>query len=196
MAKKKFKIMILDDDKALVRVLAAHLADYETVGLTDESEALERLRTEEFDLLILDYLLTDSNGEVVVKKIREFNQNLYILLLTGCGPNTLEPMEALKEWDIQFYCEKSADIERTMLIIESAIKSIVFLRGKRVSFADRLKEMRARHGHSQEQLAQMVGVKRSAVANWEQGGEVTLENLKRLCAIYRVSMDYMIGNIF
>lgn len=196
MAKKKFKIMILDDDKSLVRVLAAHLAEYETVGVTDVDVALDRLKNEAFDLLILDYLLTDVNGAMVVKRIREFNSDLYIFLLTGCGRNTLEPMQALKELDIQFYCEKSADIEGTLLVIESAIKSIVFLRGKRISFADRLKELRSAHGQSQEQLAQLVGVKRSAVANWEQGGEVTLENLKRLCAIYRVSMDYMIGNVF
>lgn len=196
MAKKKFKIMILDDDKALVRVLEAHLAEYETVGMTDANQAIERLKQENFDLLILDYLLTDLTGEMVVKKIREFNRDLYIFLLTGCGRNTLEPLQALKELDIQFYCEKSADMDGTLLVIESAIKSIVFLRGKRISFADRLKELRGAHGQSQEQLAQLVGVKRSAVANWEQGGEVTLENLKRLCAIYRVSMDYMIGNVF
>ena len=29
-----------------------------------------------------------------------------------------------------------------------------------------------------------------------RGREETLENLKKLCAIYRVSMDYMIGNTF
>ncbi len=196
MARKKFKIMILDDDKALVRVLAAHLDEYETIGVTDVDDALRRLKSESFDLLILDYLLTDVNGAMVVERIREFNKELYIFLLTGCGRNTLEPMQALKRLDIQFYCEKSADIEGTLLVIESAIKSIIFLRGKRIAFADRLKELRGAHGQSQEQLAQLVGVKRSAVANWEQGGEVTLENLKRLCTIYRVSMDYMIGNVF
>ena len=196
MAKKKFKIMILDDDEAFVRMLAAHMSDYETVGCSEADEALRCLREQDFDLLILDYLLTDSNGEAVVKQIREFNRELYIFLLTGCGRSTLEPMTALKELDIQFYCEKGADIEGTLLVIESAIKSIVFLRGQRITFADRLKELRSNQGHSQEQLAQLVGVKRSAVANWEQGGEVTLENLKKLCAIYRVSMDYMIGNTF
>ena len=41
MAKKKFKIMILDDDKALVRVLEAHLTEYETVGMTDANQAIE-----------------------------------------------------------------------------------------------------------------------------------------------------------
>ena len=62
MAKKKFKIMILDDDKALVRVLEAHLTEYETVGMTDANQAIERLKQENFDLLILDYLLTDLTG--------------------------------------------------------------------------------------------------------------------------------------
>ena len=38
---------------------------------------------EDFDLLILDFLMEPLLGDEVVKEIRKFNRDLYILLLTG-----------------------------------------------------------------------------------------------------------------
>ena len=46
-------------------------------------EAIEKVKNEHFDLMILDFIMTPIHGEKVVEEIRKFNKELYILLLTG-----------------------------------------------------------------------------------------------------------------
>ena len=66
------KILIVDDDRELLRLIAfpLHRAGYETVGATDGSQALEKVRTEKPDLMILDIMLPGLDGIEVCKRLR------------------------------------------------------------------------------------------------------------------------------
>jgi putative nucleotidyltransferase with HDIG domain len=85
------------------------------------------VRNEKFDLLILDYLMYPIHGDKVVEKIREFNTDLYILLLTG-HKDLAPPLETIKALDIQGYCEKGDRFDQLLLLVESGIKSISQMR--------------------------------------------------------------------
>ncbi len=56
----------------------------------------------------------------------------------------------------------------------------------------RIKDVRQERGWTQEELAQKVGVSRSAVAQWETGraGQIT-GNLKRIAASLDVGAEYL-----
>ena len=56
---------------------------YQLVGVTDPVQAIERVKNEHFDLMLLDFIMTPFHGDQVVEEIRKFNKELYILLLTG-----------------------------------------------------------------------------------------------------------------
>ena len=79
------KILIVDDEQGIIDSLSIMLkrSGYYHEGITNPLEAVEKVRNEHFDLLILDYLMVPIHGDEVVKRIREFNSELYILLLTG-----------------------------------------------------------------------------------------------------------------
>lgn len=94
-----------------------------SVGITDPLEAVERVKNEHFDLMILDFIMTPVHGDKVVEEIRKFNQELYILLLTG-HKDLAPPLETIRRLDIQGYCEKSDKFDQLLLLIESGIKSI------------------------------------------------------------------------
>ena len=81
----EYKIMVIDDDAGVIDSLCVVLkrSGYDLLGFTDPLEAIERLRNEHFDLLILDYIMEPIHGNKVVERIREFNKDIYILLLTG-----------------------------------------------------------------------------------------------------------------
>jgi CheY-like chemotaxis protein len=195
--KNDFKIMIIDDDEKFVKMLAAHLEEYNTVGFVDAFVGLDQLKKEHFDLLILDYLLVDITGAQVVAEIRKFNKDTYIFLLTGCDQKMLQPLNTLRSLDIQFYCEKTVQIENTLINIESAIKSIDFLKTKKITLASRLKELRKIKGVGQGELAQVLGVKRTAVTNWESGlAEPSINNLKNLSSYFKVGIDYLLVQDF
>lgn len=86
-------------------------------------EAIEKVKNEHFDLMLLDFLMTPIHGDQVVEEIRKFNKDLYILLLTG-HKDLAPPLDTIKRLDIQGYCEKSDKFDQLLLLIESGIKAV------------------------------------------------------------------------
>ena len=120
-----YKIIVVDDEQGIVDSLSIYLkrSGYDFTGLTNPLEAIERVRNEHFDMMILDFMMDPIHGDEVVEEIRKFNKDLYILLLTG-HKDLAPPLETIKRLEIQGYCEKSDKFDQLLLLIESGIKSI------------------------------------------------------------------------
>lgn len=120
-----YKIIVVDDEQGIVDSLSIFLkrSGYDFTGLTNPLEAIERVRNEHFDMMILDFMMDPIHGDKVVEEIRKFNKDLYILLLTG-HKDLAPPLETIKRLEIQGYCEKSDKFDQLLLLIESGIKSI------------------------------------------------------------------------
>ena len=144
---RKYKIIGVDDEEGILDSLRVLLEDtsYEFVGITNPVEAIERVRQEHFDLMLLDFMMTPLHGDEVVEEIRKFNKELYILLLTG-HKDLEPPLETIKRLDIQGYCEKSDKFDQLLLLIESAIKSVKQM--------DEIKRINEKLEDSKEQLEQ------------------------------------------
>ncbi len=123
-----YRVIVVDDEVGIIDSLSVVLkrAGYDSVGETDPLRAIERIRNEHFDLLILDFLMFPLHGDQVVEQIRKFNKEIYILLLTG-HRDLAPPLETIKALDIQGYCEKSDKFDQLILLVESGIKSIAML---------------------------------------------------------------------
>ena len=121
--KSKYKIIAVDDEMGIIDSLKVYLREYSITGVTDPQEAIERVKNEHFDLMLLDYIMTPFHGDHVVEEIRKFNKDLYILLLTG-HKDLAPPLETIKKLDIQGYCEKSDKFDQLLLLIESGLKSV------------------------------------------------------------------------
>ena len=122
---KDYKIIAVDDEMGIIDSLSVYLSrsGYQLVGVTNPLEAIERVKEEHFDLMILDYIMTPIHGDKVVEEIRKFDKELYILLLTG-HKDLAPPLETIKKLDIQGYCEKSDKFDQLLLLIESGLKSV------------------------------------------------------------------------
>lgn len=121
--KSKYKIIAVDDEMGIIDSLKVYLREYSITGITDPQEAIERVKNEHFDLMLLDYIMTPFHGDHVVEEIRKFNKDLYILLLTG-HKDLAPPLETIRKLDIQGYCEKSDKFDQLLLLIESGLKSV------------------------------------------------------------------------
>lgn len=124
-----YKILAVDDEIGIIDSLSIFLkrSGYSFTGVTDPMEAIEKIKNEHFDLLLLDFIMTPLHGDQVVEEIRKFNKELYILLLTG-HKDLAPPLETIRRLDIQGYCEKSDKFDQLLLLIESAIKSVEQMR--------------------------------------------------------------------
>lgn len=120
-----YKIICVDDEPGILDSLSVFLKHdgYQITGITDPLEAIELVKKEHFDLMLLDFIMTPIHGDQVVEEIRKFNKELYILLLTG-HKDLAPPLETIKRLEIQGYCEKSDKFDQLLLLIESGIKAI------------------------------------------------------------------------
>ncbi len=120
-----YKIIVVDDEPGIVDSLSIFLkrSGYNFTGVTDPVEAIELVKKEHFDLMLLDFIMTPLHGDQVVEEIRKFNRELYILLLTG-HKDLAPPLETIRRLDIQGYCEKSDKFDQLLLLVESGIKAI------------------------------------------------------------------------
>ena len=144
---RKYKIIGVDDENGILDSLRVLLenSNYEFIGVTNPVEAIEKVRQEHFDLMLLDFMMTPLHGDEVVEEIRKFNKELYILLLTG-HKDLAPPLETIKRLDIQGYCEKSDKFDQLILLIESGIKSVKQM--------DEIKQINEKLEDSKEQLEQ------------------------------------------
>ncbi|MCF7873453.1 MAG: response regulator [Candidatus Omnitrophica bacterium] len=84
----KLKILAVDDDLDILDLIKATLeSEFEVQTVDTGNEALTRLKEITPDLVILDYMLPDINGDQICKKIRQdaLLMNLPVLMLTGKG---------------------------------------------------------------------------------------------------------------
>ena len=97
-----YKIICVDDEPGILDALSVFLkrSGYEITGVTDPLEAIELVKKEHFDLMLLDFIMTPIHGDKVVEEIRKFDQDLYILLLTG-HKDLAPPLETIRRLDIQ-----------------------------------------------------------------------------------------------
>lgn len=80
------KILLVDDDEDLREALAEQLVateDFDTFEAGDGASGMERIRDEQFDLLILDVGLPDTDGRELCKRMRRAGVKCPIIMLTG-----------------------------------------------------------------------------------------------------------------
>jgi two-component system KDP operon response regulator KdpE len=82
----KYKILAVDDEKRMVRFIQLNLEQdgFQVVTAYNGAEALEQVRTQLPDLILLDIMMPDINGFDVLKKIREVN-TVPVIMLTAKG---------------------------------------------------------------------------------------------------------------
>ncbi len=83
------QILLIDDDTELCELLAEFLAleGFVTQAIHDGAAALDKLRQESFDAVVLDIMLPGMQGLEVLRRLREFCSTP-VLMLTARGEDT------------------------------------------------------------------------------------------------------------
>lgn len=126
---RDFSILTLDDDRLITETLQSYLqgVGYHVDIENDPIRAVEKLRETKYDILLLDFLMDPIRGDEVVRRVREFDEELFIILLTG-HKSMAPPIKTIRELDIQGYYEKNERFDQLELLIESCTKSIAQMR--------------------------------------------------------------------
>lgn len=81
---KNINILVVDDEETIVEVIEAYLkrSGYNVFKAYDGNEALIKFNKEKIDLVILDLMLPDINGEEVCKVIKK-EKDIPVIMLTA-----------------------------------------------------------------------------------------------------------------
>ncbi len=79
------KILIVDDEPAMLDLLGLRLTalGYEYAKASDGVEAMARLRSDEFPIVITDLMMPNMDGMQLLKHIREQYPNTEVIVVTG-----------------------------------------------------------------------------------------------------------------
>ena len=71
---------------------------------------------------------------------------------------------------------------------------IDYKRGKRVKYIKRIRDLREDSDMTQQQVADYLETSQTMYARYERGAnELPIRHLIKLCKLYRVSADYILG---
>lgn len=125
------KILLADDDPDVVEVITMLLEDegYEVVTAKDGAEALEKIKLENPDLIILDLLMPHVDGFAVFDMLRDPRYERWsripVVILTSVREevsNRRYELETGRRMDYAAYLEKPADPDKLLEIISSLIE--------------------------------------------------------------------------
>ena len=93
---------------------------FEVHAAPDGTEALQRIRENDLNLVILDYQLPDMDGLKVLTEARKLNPSLPVIMMSGYGTIKLA-VEATKLGAYDFI-EKPPDVDRVTVAIKNALE--------------------------------------------------------------------------
>jgi len=79
------RILVVDDDAGILNLFREILesAGFTAVLESDGVSAVNRLSCEDFDIVIMDIMMPGLNGIETLKKIKEMNKNIFVVMMTG-----------------------------------------------------------------------------------------------------------------
>lgn len=132
-----FNILIVDDEKKITQVVKAYLdkEGYNCIAANNGEQALKYLTNNNFDLIILDRMLPDINGESICKKIRETSM-VHIIMLTA----KTEDEDRIEGFNIgcDDYVCKPFNVKELVLRVKAVLRKLDIEKKDVLKFSDEL----------------------------------------------------------
>lgn len=112
------RVLIVDDEAELVTALKErlNLRGFEASGVTAGAEALALLADASFDVVLLDLKMPGLGGLEVIRRIKEEQPGLQVILLTGWGSEEdAKKGQALGAYDYLMKPVKISELVRVLL---------------------------------------------------------------------------------
>lgn len=144
-------ILIVDDEPHLPHQFARYLRKrgYDVYTAPDGESGLRELQKSTIDLVLLDLRLPRLSGLEVLKRIREIEPELPVVILTAYG-NVQTAVEAMK-LGASDYLLKGFDLEELLLVVKRALETSAMSRELRQLKRERSDNYHFNHvvGHSE-----------------------------------------------
>jgi len=119
----KPSILIVDDDEVMRETLSDVLkrGEYEIYSVGSGGESLSVIKKNIIDLILLDMRLPDGDGLELLKKIKEFDTEILVIIMTAYS-DIQTAVSAMKS-GAYHYINKPFDLEELKLLIEKGLET-------------------------------------------------------------------------
>jgi DNA-binding response OmpR family regulator len=119
---QEFKVLMVDDEEDFVRTLAERMKmrDLDSDVALDGEQALQIVKDEVPDVMVLDLKMPGIDGMEVLRRVRKAYPQVQVIILTGHGSEKDET-EA-RRLGAFAYLQKPVDIERLVQTLRNAYK--------------------------------------------------------------------------
>jgi CheY-like chemotaxis protein len=86
-SKSALNVLLVDDEPRVLEVVSSYLrCDGHSVSTAASGrEGLEKFRRNQFDLVVLDRVMPEMSGDQTARFIKQVNQDIPVIMLTGFG---------------------------------------------------------------------------------------------------------------
>ena len=115
------RVLVVDDNQDLCQLLSEILeeAGYNVGIACDGRAALDKIKKERHDVMILDYKLSGISGLTVLKKTRQIRPSLRTIMISAYGNESVRSRaEELGAYD---FIDKPFDIDRLVRVVKKAL---------------------------------------------------------------------------
>lgn len=125
-SKIKLKVLIVDDEaelrKSVVTALnTSPIFDFEIHEAENGLQSLEMVRSNDFDMVLMDVRMPEMNGMEALKSIKAHDPRTFVVLMTAHS-NLNDAIEAIKQGAYD-YLPKPVDCERLNQIVSKAVEA-------------------------------------------------------------------------
>jgi DNA-binding NtrC family response regulator len=119
---KKYNLLLVDDDPIILEGLGEDFENrgYLVTRASSGERAMELLHRSNFDLIITDLVMEKSGGLQVLKRSKELDSTIIVIILTGYG-DMLSAIEALQN-QADDYVLKPCESEEIFLRVERCLE--------------------------------------------------------------------------
>lgn len=123
------EVLIIDDDPYILPLLQDSLFDQQEISISatsDSMEAIEKIRSKQFDLVITDLNMPIADGLTVISVIRENSPDTLIVIITGF-PSLDSAIEAIR-MRVFDYLPKPFSAHEFRFVVKKAVEQILLRR--------------------------------------------------------------------
>ena len=194
----QIRILVVDAEKETGDYLQLLLtkAGYEVVALTDPTLVMDRLRAEDFHLVILDMMMPQMSGTELLEKIRGYDSDIAVIVATA-HPAVETAVASLKA-QASDYVKKPVEPEELLAAVESALSKKGLSKDPEAelhrAIGRTIREARKSQELTLKQLARRTGLSVSLLSQIERAeSSASISSLYKIASALRLRMAELFG---
>jgi len=192
------KILIVDDDPDICAYMQTMLeaSDYDVTTLSDPTLVVDRIKEEEFHLLVIDLMMPRMDGIELISHIRKIDTDVAIVVFTGY-PSVDTAVNALK-LNVSDYIQKPFEMETFRQTIADVLRAKGILFNPEEELHRRIGEivrrLRKDNALTLKQLARRTGLSPSLLSQIERAeSSASVSSLHKIATGLGVKITVLFG---